>query len=82
MDLFWGRRSMHTLRKLPIARPRRANMNIKSISTGVYCGRIMCLKSIPALIKSELLPGVASSVVARSVATKQSRGANEIATLR
>jgi hypothetical protein len=31
---------MHTLRKLPIARPRMAKMIIKSISTGVYCGRI------------------------------------------
>ncbi len=40
MDSFRGRRSMHTLRKLPIARPRMANDNIKSISTGVYCGRI------------------------------------------
>jgi len=46
MDLFEGRRSMHTLRKLPTARPSRANMIIKGISTGVYCGRIMCLKSI------------------------------------
>ena len=61
MDSFWGRRSMHTLRKLPTARPRMANMTIKSISTGVYCGRVMGLKSILAPIKSELLPGVALS---------------------
>ena len=46
MDLFWGRRSMHTLRKLPTASPRRANKNTPSISTGAYCGRIMALKSI------------------------------------
>jgi len=37
---------MHTLRKLPTARPRMANMTIIPISTGAYCGRIMCLKSI------------------------------------
>jgi len=64
MDSFWGRRSMHTLRKLPTARPRMANRNAPSISTGVYCGRIIGLKSIPAPMKSELLPGVASSVIA------------------
>ena len=71
---------MHTLRKLPIARPRRANKTIKSISTGVYCGRIIGWKSIPAPMKSELLSGVASSVIvghlslviARGEATKQS----------
>jgi len=63
MDSFRGRRSIHTLRKLPTARPRRANRTINSISTGVYCGRIMCLKSIPAPMKSKLLPGVASSVI-------------------
>jgi hypothetical protein len=55
---------MHTLRKLPTARPRRANRNIKSISTGVYCGRIVGLKSIPAPMKLELLLGVTYSVVA------------------
>ena len=54
---------MHTLRKLPTARPRMANIIINSISTGAYCGRIMCPKSIPAPMKSELLPGVASSVI-------------------
>jgi hypothetical protein len=64
MDLFRGRRSMHTLRKLPIARPRIANRTIKSISTGVYCGRIVGLKSILAPMKLELLPGAASSVIA------------------
>jgi len=64
MDSFRGRRSMHTLRKLPTARPSRANRNIPSISTGVYCGRIIGLKSIPAPMKSELLPGVVSSVIA------------------
>ena len=37
---------MHTLRKLPTARPRMANIIIRSISTGVYCGRITGLKSI------------------------------------
>jgi len=47
MDSFLGRRSMHTLRKLPTTRPRIANMNIDSISMGVYCGRIIGLKSIP-----------------------------------
>jgi len=55
---------MHTLRKLPTARPRMANKIIRSISTGVYCGRIMCLKSIPAPMKTELLPVVASAVIA------------------
>jgi len=39
---------MQTLRKLPTARPRMANMIIKNISTGAYCGRITMLKSIPA----------------------------------
>jgi hypothetical protein len=72
MDSFRGRRSMHTLRKLPIARPRRANRNIRNISTGVYCGRIMGLKSILAPMKSKLLLGVASSVFARGEAPKQS----------
>ena len=38
MDSFRGRRSMHTLRKLPTARPRRANKNTKSASTDIYCG--------------------------------------------
>jgi hypothetical protein len=37
---------MHTLRKLPTSRPRMAKRTIRVISTGVYCGRIMCLKSI------------------------------------
>jgi hypothetical protein len=46
MDSFLGRRSMQTLRKLPIARPRRANSIIKTISTRVYCGRIIGWKSI------------------------------------
>jgi hypothetical protein len=46
MDSFRGRRSMHTLRKLPTARPRMAKMIIKIISTGVYCGHIIGLKSI------------------------------------
>jgi len=32
---------MHTLRKLPTARPSMANRNIRSISTGVYCGCIL-----------------------------------------
>jgi hypothetical protein len=63
MDSFLGRRSMHTLRKLPTARPKKANRNIKSISTGVYCGRIAGLKSIPVPMKSELLPGATSCVI-------------------
>jgi len=74
MDSFRGKRSMHTLRKLPTARPRRANRNIKSISTGVYCGRIMCLKSIPAPMKSELLPGVASCVIIYGVVMSEESG--------
>jgi len=37
---------MHTLRKLPTARPRTANMTSKSVSTCAYCGRMICLKSI------------------------------------
>jgi len=74
MDSLWGRRSMHTLRKLPTARPRRANRNIKSISTGVYCGRIMCLKSIPAPMKSELLPSVAACVIIYGVVVTERPG--------
>jgi len=74
MDSFRGRRSMHTLRKLPTARPKMANMIIRSISTGVYCGRIMCLKSIPAPMKSHLLLGVASVVIARHFSFVVARG--------
>jgi hypothetical protein len=37
---------MHTFRKLPTSRPRMAKRTIRVISTGVYCGRIIGLKSI------------------------------------
>jgi hypothetical protein len=37
---------MQTLRKLPTARPTRANTMVRPISTGVYCGRGVCRKSI------------------------------------
>lgn len=46
MDLFSGRRSMQTLRKLPTAKPSRANIKMTPISIGVYCGRMGALKSI------------------------------------
>jgi len=54
---------MHTFRKLPTIRPRMANRNINSISTGVYCGHITGLKSILNPVKSELLPCVDSSYI-------------------
>src|SRR4030043_1078999 len=75
MDLFWGRRSMHTLRKLPTARPRKANRTIKTISIGVYCGRISGLKSILTPMKSELLPGVSVVVACLPCSCEHLKGA-------
>ena len=37
MDSFRGRRSIHTLRKLPRANPRRAKANMKRASIGAHC---------------------------------------------
>jgi len=54
---------MHTFRKLPTIRPRMANRNINSISTGVYCGHITGLKSILNPVKSELLNPVKSELL-------------------
>jgi hypothetical protein len=75
---------MHTLRKLPTIRPRRANRNIKIISTGVYCGRIIGSKSIVrwyccrAQPRSSLGVPLSCHGESRFIGTKQSRCGREI----
>jgi len=59
MDSFWGIRSMHTLRKLPTARPKTANMIIRNISTVL----IVDVLGIEVNSQEVLLPDAASSVI-------------------
>jgi len=40
-DSFRGRRSMHTLRKLPTANPKMAKASIITVSMDAHCGCLM-----------------------------------------